>query len=270
MPNKHYKISKAAEILGVSASCLRRWDNDGKVNSWRSPGGHRYFDISSIRECDVAAEKSKSCPRTILYSRVSSSKQRDDLQRQQSYIKNNHLDKHPRSGDVLEITDIASGLNFKRPGLLRILGLVKEGDISTIVVASRDRLARFGFELIEWLCGQYGTKIVVLDNDDSTPEEELGKDLMSIVQVYCCRWNGRRRYANGKDIEVAVEADPRTEANHGKLGTHLEVHIQHGSELDFEARKHTQGKHPDAKQVGGRKRQGKRKDEQLRQSTTVA
>jgi predicted site-specific integrase-resolvase len=72
-------------------------------------------------------------------------------------------------------------------------------------VASRDRLARFGFELIEWLCKEFGTELLVLDTEDTTPETELGKDLMSIVQVYCCRWNGKRRYTKKENQSIETE-----------------------------------------------------------------
>ena len=84
-----------------------------------------------------------------------------------------------------------------------------QGRVRSIVVASKDRLARFGFELIQWMCTECGTEIVVLDSSDGAPEEELGKDLMAIVQVYCCRWNGRRRYKTIKaeGVEAAVATD---------------------------------------------------------------
>jgi len=196
---KFYKISHAAETLGVSQGVLRQWADEKSIHSIRTPGGQRLFDISSITGSQV--EKSKPDRQTILYSRVSSSKQKDDLTRQQQFIKDTYpTDKHP--GRILEIQDIGSGINFKRAGLLRVLGLVKTGSVSTLVVASKDRLARFGFELIEWLCSEYDCKIIILDNQDGAPEDELGKDLMAIVQVYCCRWNGKRRYKNKAGVKT--------------------------------------------------------------------
>lgn len=83
-------------------------------------------------------------------------------------------------------------------------------------MASRDRLARFGFELIEWLCAEFDTRLIVLDHCDGAPEDELGKDLMAIVQVYCCRWNGRRRYrVKAQDSEVATLPDGGAEVEAG-------------------------------------------------------
>lgn len=198
-----YKISEACNILGVKEGILRKWDSQGKIKTIRTPGGIRLFDITSVdASINLTAVKQKTHPFAIFYSRVSSAKQNDDLNRQKQYIKDTCSDQYTR---YQEITDIGSGINYKRPGLLRLLGLVKEGNVSHVVVASKDRLARFGYELIEWMYTSFGTKIVVLNNQDTTPEEELGTDLMSIVQVYCCRWNGRRRYkTNNKDTKAEI------------------------------------------------------------------
>jgi putative resolvase len=209
------KISKAAAILGVSAGCLRRWENEGKIAAIRTPGNQRLLDLSSVFESDVAKELNRTSKRVVFYARVSSAKQKDDLERQKKYIREHHSVKCAQPDDVLEVSDVGSGLNFKRPGLLRVLRLVKEGNVSKVVVASRDRMARFGYELIEWMCREFGTEVLVLDQEDSTPEEELGKDLMSIVQVYCCRWNGKRRYASlkNKGDEAEVESDSSAEGS---------------------------------------------------------
>lgn len=203
-----YKIGEACKVLGVKEGILRRWGDSGQIRTIKTPGGMRLFDLSSLDTSLNRKTNEKHNMLTILYSRVSSSKQKDDLQRQKEYLRNNLPDKCPRT-NINDISDVGSGLNFKRPGLLQVLGLVKEGKVSTVVVASRDRLARFGFELIEWLCKEYKTELLVLDTEDTTPETELGKDLMSIVQVYCCRWNGRRRYKKQED--QGSQAEDKTE-----------------------------------------------------------
>ena len=128
--------------------------------------------------------------------RVSSA---NDLERQKLFLENNLPDEYSGSKQIQTVSD---GINFKRPGLLRVLGLIKEGKVSTLVVAS---IARFGFE---WLCTESGTKIVVLDAQDRSPESELGNDL---VQVYCCRWNGKRRYKN-KDKSEKIETESNEES----------------------------------------------------------
>ena len=210
---RFYKIADACNILGIKEGILRKWDLEGKIKTIRTPGGIRLFDISSFDPStadNFNSLKAKKEPIVIFYSRVSSNKQKDDLNRQKTYIKNSYTNEYTK---YEEITDIGSGINFKRPGLLRILGLIKQGNISTVVVASKDRLARFGFELIEWLCKEYGTKIMVFDNTNTTEESELATDLMSIVQVYCCESNGRRKYrTKNKDTKVEIESDLGTEA----------------------------------------------------------
>lgn len=210
-----YKSSDACRILGIKRNILKKWDADGTIKVIRTPGNMRLYDISSIDPTiNIYKFKDKLDPITILYARVSSSKQRDDLERQKKFLQENMPDKQAGSSEIKIITDIGSGINFKRPGLLQILGLVKKGNVSKVIVASKDRLARFGYELIDWICTEYGTEILVLDNADTTPEEELGTDLMSIVQVYCCRWNGRRRYkTKNKDKEVEIKPEQGTEIN---------------------------------------------------------
>ena len=239
---KLYKISEASKLLGVGQGILRLWDKQGDIKAIRSPGGIRLFDISSINGSIVSKASSKQS--IVLYSRVSSNKQRDDLKRQQQYLKSKLSPIESTRFDILEIQDIGSGINFKRPGLLRILGLVKEGKVSRIVVASRDRLARFGVELIQWICSEFKTQIVVLDSEDTTPESELGNDLMAIVQVYCCRWNGRRRYkAKGDNLnhqsnETEIEPNKGTKGETESMGRLLQISLQQDN-WDDDQQEHT-------------------------------
>lgn len=226
-----YKIGEACRILGVKEGILRKWADAGKIKAIKTPGGMRLFDLTSLDPSFNSKTNARVEMSTILYSRVSSSKQKDDLQRQKDHLRNNLPDKYSQ-GRLDDVSDIGSGLNFKRPGLLQVLGRVKQGEVSSIVVASRDRLARFGFELIEWMCTEFGTKIVVLDTEDTTPESELGKDLMSIVQVYCCRWNGKRRYSKratpdtkNESIETKDQTDKGAETTTGAVGRMCEISV---------------------------------------------
>jgi excisionase family DNA binding protein len=139
------KIGKASDALGVSRTVLRRWADNGTIRTIRTPGNQRLFDPSSIQGYLIEQEKKTSSRQVILYARVSSHKQQHDLLRQQLFLQTHISDKH--SG-CEQVKDVGSGLNFKRPGLLRVLGLVTAGHVSSIVVASKDRHARFGFELI--------------------------------------------------------------------------------------------------------------------------
>ncbi len=242
----YLKISRAAAQLGVSTHALRDWADSGAVHSIRTPGGQRLIDPDSITGFQAAQARPKDQRQVVLYSRVSSRKQQDDLDRQRKYLLQQHgvSDEHPRP---LEVSDIGSGLNFKRPGLLRVLGLVQEGHVSKLVVASRDRLARFGFELIQWLCERSRTQLVVLDSQDCAEEAELGKDLMAIVQVYCCRWNGRRRYrqastaVKAQDPEAGPETDSSTEVEAEPNGRLRQVHLQQSGGNDDQQPEHSEG-----------------------------
>jgi len=271
------KISVASDILGVGQGILRKWSDQGLIKTIRTPGGMRLFDISSIDpSVNISKVKIKEKPKVILYSRVSSSKQKDDLQRQQEYVRKNVPDQHRGSEyGIEEIFDIGSGINFKRPGLLRILGSVKEGNVSAIIVASRDRLARFGCELIEWMCSEFGTKIVVLDTEDTTPESELGKDLMAIVQVYCCRWNGMRRYKsktkeNCEGIQVETQPEQGTKGVPELLGRMLEISLQQDSvDVDKPKEQDSKGQNETSKQIGNVPKKRGRKPKQLLQQQAL-
>lgn len=133
----------------------------------------------------------------LIYIRVSSHKQKDDLERQKEFAKKqfpNHK----------IISDIGSGLNFKRPGLKKLIKMVLSGDINQIVISSKDRLCRFGYDLIEWLCNENNTTILVLEKHQGmSKESEFVRDILSIIQVYACKWNGSRRYKS-KENQIKI------------------------------------------------------------------
>jgi len=194
------------QYYGISAVQLRRWADSGKIDSIRTPGGHRLYKLPDEKETE-----NKRCePEVVVYIRVSSGKQKDDLARQREYM----LQQRPGSR---VIQDIASGINWKRPGLLSILDGAIQGSIKEVVVYSRDRLSRFAFEIIEWMLNKNNCKVTVLQSADQSPEEELSDDLMSIVQVFCCKRNGRRRYKAAKnslpDEKSETESDKRAKSS---------------------------------------------------------
>lgn len=183
--------------IGVNICTLRRWADTGRVESMRTPGGHRLYKLPAKETAEERKEPVAGQP--VIYIRVSSGKQKDDLERQRAFM----LSHRPHTR---VIQDIGSGINWKRPGLLAILDGAFKGDISEVVVYSRDRLSRLGFDIIEWVLNRHGCKVTVIDNTDQSPEEELSDDLMSIVQVFCCRRNGRRRYKRRSDQDSESEA----------------------------------------------------------------
>ncbi|WP_293051743.1 MULTISPECIES: IS607 family transposase [unclassified Moorena] len=156
-------LRKAVELTGLSRNTLRKYADNGTTKCERTPSGLRLFEKESLLSI---GKKQTSQSATICYCRVSSNKQRDDLARQVAYM-------HSLFPQAEIIQDIGSGLNYKRFELKAILERVMRGDKLTIVVACRDRLTRFGFELFEYLVSLNGGKILVLSNPESCPESEL-------------------------------------------------------------------------------------------------
>ena len=184
MDGKYVCGAEVKKILGVADATLREWADTGKIKSFRTPGGQRRYEVSEMFKGPTAITKPKN---GIVYARVSSGKQRDDLDRQVAFLRIMYP-------DHIVITDIASGINWKRKGLKTILELANKGDIYEVVVAARDRLCRFAFELIEHTLSINSVRITVLNASEMSPEQELSDDLLSIVQIFCCRRNGKRRY----------------------------------------------------------------------------
>ncbi|NEP54542.1 MAG: IS607 family transposase [Moorea sp. SIO3C2] len=182
-------LRKAVELTGLSENTLRKYADNGTIKCERTPSGYRMFDTVSLA---TLGKRKPPVPVTICYCRVSTHKQKDDLASQVAYM-------HSLFPEAEIIKDIGSGLNYKRKGLRTILERLMQGCQLTIVVACRDRLTRFGFELFEYLAELNGGKILVLDQPESCPQSELTADLLSIIHVFSCRIHGLRKY--GKKIK---------------------------------------------------------------------
>ena len=178
MTNEQYiPTKKARQILGVTTFTLRNWD---KINTVRSASGVRLYSVKDIQNILNSSSSFKK-KKKIAYCRVSSKKQADDLERQKNFF----TTKFP---DYELVTDIGSGINWKRKGLKTILESAMSGDISELVVAHRDRLCRFGFELIEWVLERNNVKLTVLDREDhKSPDQDLTDDILSIIHIYSCK-----------------------------------------------------------------------------------
>ncbi|KDR58282.1 IS607 family transposase [Limnospira platensis] len=195
---KYTSPSETSQYFGVCLHTLRRWEKDGQIQAIRTPKGQRRYEIASYKGISDRIRQRA----IIAYARVSSRGQKADLDGGAAKL----LEVYPNAE---LITDIASGLNFKRAGLRAVLELLRQGDVGFIVVAHFDRLARFGFDLISWLCELDKTKIVVLNQDGLSPERELVEDILAIVHIYrfreasySCRLYGLRKYKS------AIKKDP--------------------------------------------------------------
>lgn len=193
----------ACELFGVTGNTIRRWADSNKITYKRTPSNQRvYFIHPTINQPKINELDTKQ---SFIYCRVSSSKQKDDLERQCSFLSS----KYPNHK---VIKDVGSGLNYKRKGLLKLLELSNKQSVNEVIISSKDRLCRFGFELIEWQFLQNHTKIVVLDKTNKTPEQEFTEDILAILQVFACRWNGKRKYkrtiiTDEKD-KIEIELNP--------------------------------------------------------------
>ena len=203
--NEYLNTTETKIILRVTPQTLRSWAKEGKIRFIRTPSNqYRYNkqDVYDLAGISTDFQKKKK----ILYCRVSSKKQMDDLERQKHFLQS----KFPSH---ILVTDIGSGINWKRKGLKTILEQSMSGDIEEVVVAHRDRLCRFAFELLEFIFAYNKTKLVVLDKDQhKSTDSELADDLLSIIHIYSCRNMGRRRYSKSKNQNLPdIKAEENTE-----------------------------------------------------------
>ena len=187
---KYYSSKTVSKILGVTAQTLRNWDREGKLKpSYVKSNGYRYYSEDSILSY-TQERKTKKNLNVIGYARVSSKKQSDDLERQVSNLKT-YLDSKYNEYEI--ITDIGSGINYTKPGLKKLIEKINRKEVDLIVVLYKDRLLRFGFELVEYFAELNNVKIEVLDKIDKDQDKELVEDLVQIITVFSCKIQGKRK-----------------------------------------------------------------------------
>ncbi|MFV0502354.1 MAG: IS607 family transposase [Lachnospirales bacterium] len=202
---KYYSIGEFSKMIGKTPQTLRDWHRKGSfIPNHITDGGTRYYSQEQLNHfLGIKGEKTKN-RKIIGYCRVSSNKQKDDLERQVENVKTYMIAKG-YSFDV--ITDIGSGINYNKKGLNQLIDLITNSEVEKIVVLYKDRLLRFGFEIIENLCDKYGTVIEIIDNTEKTEEQELVEDLIQIVTVFSCRLQGKRANKAKKMIKELLEDD---------------------------------------------------------------
>ena len=187
---KYYSSRTVTQILGVTAQTLRNWDKEGKLKpSYVKSNGYRYYSEDSILSY-TQERKTKKNLNVIGYARVSSKKQADDLDRQVNNLKT-YLDSKYTDYEIM--TDIGSGINYTKPGLKKLIEKINRKEVDLIVVLYKDRLLRFGFELIEYFAELNNVKIEILDKIDKNQDQELVEDLIQIVTVFSCKIQGKRK-----------------------------------------------------------------------------
>jgi len=202
--NRLVTIGQAAKILGVSAMTLRRWDEEGRLVSIRTEGGHRRYDISKIRPETVRRFEFAENRKTIAYARVSSHEQRDDLERQKQVLEL-FCSKNGWRFEI--ISDFGSGMNYYKKGLTRLLEAILDDRVGRLVLTHKDRLLRFGSELVFSICEAKGVEVVIINKgDDTTFEEDLAADVLEIITVFSARLYGSRSRKNKKLLENVAKA----------------------------------------------------------------
>jgi putative resolvase len=196
-------IGEAAKHLGISTQTLRRWERTGKISSAeRTIGGQRRYDLSKL--CPQKFHEKNSLKKTLAYARVSSFDQKDDLVRQEKLLELYCA----ANGWAFEIiSDLGSGMNYQKRGLKKLLQAILEQQISRLVLTHKDRLLRFGAELIFSLCAMKAIEIVII-NQGSEPsfEEELAQDVLEIITVFSARLYGSRSRKNKKLMDNLKDA----------------------------------------------------------------
>lgn len=202
---KYYSIGQFAKAIGKTTKTLRNWDKNGKLKPVRvEDTGYRYYSQEQLNHFLGLKLEKQINKKIIGYCRVSSHKQKDDLERQ---IENVKTYMYAKGYQFEIITDIGSGINYNKKGLNQIIDMVTNSEVEKIVVLYKDRLIRFGYELIENLCNKFGTIIEIIDNTEKTEQQELVEDLVQIVTVFSCRLQGKRANKAKKMIKELIEDD---------------------------------------------------------------
>lgn len=204
MSRKLVPIHEAAEALGVSAQTLRRWEREGRLlPDERTAGGRRRYDLARLKP-EKFRSQAEAVRKTVAYARVSSHDQKDDLERQKQVLELYCA----RQGWTFEvIADLGSGMNYHKKGLKKLLEAIIEGQVGRLVITHKDRLLRFGAELVFAICEAKNVEVVILNQgEDTTFEEDLAKDVLEIITVFSARLYGSRSRKNQKLLDIVKKA----------------------------------------------------------------
>ena len=200
----NYKPKDFSELLGVSVKTLQRWDREGVLKANRTPTNRRYYTYDQYLQFK-GIQLDNDTREVVIYARVSTKNQKDDLHNQVEFLKQFANAKGIIINQCIE--DYGSGLNYNRKKWNQLLEQVMEQKIKTIIVSSKDRFIRFGYDWFEKFCMKFNTSIVIVNNETLSPNEELVQDIISILHVFSCRLYGLRKYKNQikEDEDIAQE-----------------------------------------------------------------
>lgn len=208
-----YKPKDFAKMLGVTVRTLQKWDVAGKLKAFRTPTNRRFYTQEQLDVYMGNSTRVQNQKKVILYARVSTVKQRDDLKNQVSFLR----EFVNARGVIVDrvMTDIGSGLNLKRKQWNELIKMAEEGKVAEIYIAHKDRFVRFGFDWFERRLAEHGAKIIVVNNEDLSPEREIIQDLISIIRMFSIRIHGLGKYEGQLkgDETIAQILQDRTSAH---------------------------------------------------------
>jgi len=185
------KSKDVQDYLRISRQKLYTLNRDGYLKPFKSTGRMNYYKKEDV-DAFLGLQGSTVQRKVVVYYRVSSSSQKKDLQHQLEYLENYVASNGIKVDEYIK--DIGSGINYKKPGLRKLIRMIDANEVSTIIIAYKDRLIRFGYDLIEYIADLHGTKIEVINLPSVSPQEELVDDLMTIIHVFSARLYGLRHY----------------------------------------------------------------------------
>lgn len=188
-------IGEVAKLWGVNPQSIRNWTRQGKLKTQRTLGGHRRYDREQIQKIrGIEEEKEKT---TIIYSRVSSAEQKEDLKRQTEELEKYCAKEQITKTETIE--DVGSGLNYKKKGLKKLIDKVVGGEIGRVIISYKDRLVRFGLEILSQIFDLCNVQLVVVNEQEKKCyEQELVEDVLAILTVFTSKIYGKRSHARRK------------------------------------------------------------------------
>ena len=200
MKKQYYSINEFSKILGVTAQTLRNWDRNGKLHPHHTTSnGYRYYSHEQLNQ--VLNIKPDIERITIGYCRVSNNKQKDDLEIQIENVKT-YLTAQGKPFEI--ISDIGSGINYNKKGLRELIEKICKNEVEKVVVLYKDRLLRFGFEIVEYIANLHNCSIEIIDNTEKTEQQELAEDLVQIITVFSCKLQGKRANKAKKMVKELI------------------------------------------------------------------
>lgn len=201
--SRYIGIKELSKKLSISAHTLRRWEKEGKISSIRTSGNHRRYDPEKVfKEINFIDQELKKDFEIVscCYARVSTREQISDLKRQKEMLE---LFCSSKGLKFMVVDDIGSGLNYKRPGLSKIIDLVLNQKIDKLIITHKDRIVRFGLEIIQQLCDKHNVEIIIINNEEEKTDnqKEFVEDVLSVVTHFSSLLYGKRSHKNKKILE---------------------------------------------------------------------